>query len=1207
MLGILRKYLLLGVSIALLSACGEGGDSGESSSETCVHGGRVVDGQFQCNPNIKPDIQFSNAGIYSSEAQYSVIVSATDPDGDSVALSITQKPDWLSETRISSSEVKLAGSIPSQAAREVVITAEASDTELSNSNALNFFINMVSGYVQKGIMQNASVRIIGVNSIGQLDRDENNVVAGPVTYTAEDGGYIVGIHSEFNGSLIAMVRPRFKLETCIREEGCADIYGDIYENGSVDWPNPNGEVLTNIVCDSFGGCLAPSGAVNFGETYKPGNDFILLSAVNNFEHGQQVNVSSLTHIAAELANTVFQDDGSFSQGIYTKNTIRDANSLVANMFFESQVKGQEQVKGSDVDIVALRPADLRNVTGTLTTQNEVNAIHYALVSAAFERLTKENDPAAPALDTPVIVYLNSLVADYKGSRGLSGGGVSEYSVVQILTAVKAEMDELLASSQFVSGSYRLDLEAVVERNLTSIADFTNADIVAGAPAAIDLDGSFNGGTLSNAKLFVDKVMPWMGQVNLDFNGLNLSKFKLGCDNDSCIEWPELISGEFAGVNLSGFTSEAYQSVFDSHIAKGLAFDARARPELSLMLDKLNVLWILAVTCAHGDVNDLSCTNESFLNNYSDDINAKIATYKDAISPSVGTGLNVKKDASYALIESGAQVVDVITTLTFNDVVVDDVRLDLIVKISGDRGSNSAVFDVIYEGKIWYGDLLLGFSAPGVGGAADIAPSKVSLKYSAAGYVGSIVAEPRLIDFASVYFKANLVDGGSVVDAVAIADINFDDSVYLQANIKQALVAVESHLNPFSGLRYNVSSGFLAGKFVALNEFGQQENVFDLSLEYSASNAAYYYPDYEGVADKFPPLFNFFSAPDGLGLSSEWVDPDASKNRPLLSVLFDDESRAATGDSKWISTVTLTVPGVTDQYRLYESTSSSENHLLKVCRRIDDQDDFTCGAEGFLTDDMEVALFSVVKNEVNQVLSSGSADVDKLQKLMDYLRSNDITGSLLNKAVVTGAGLYKIDFPEGFLFLGHEVGGTNESSYGGVLEEVLTMGVDNIKVSFSSDLKTEGGMSHKPLFFDYNLKVPALDLDEGAATDDDADTDDLLYTASLVMGYDVSFYDPSISPIPAGGRSLFMAYSNIAADGITSLKPARGSLLLTVQDESVQRAEGLVLTTDSDDDTAHSSLNPVGYLTYKGELYGTARNESGLLVLRYTDGEPKILP
>jgi hypothetical protein len=60
-----------------------------------------------------------------------------------------------------------------------------SDKELPPQN--------LSGHIQKGIMQNAAVRVLGVNTQGRLDTDEQGVVSGPISFTGDDGGYFSAI------------------------------------------------------------------------------------------------------------------------------------------------------------------------------------------------------------------------------------------------------------------------------------------------------------------------------------------------------------------------------------------------------------------------------------------------------------------------------------------------------------------------------------------------------------------------------------------------------------------------------------------------------------------------------------------------------------------------------------------------------------------------------------------------------------------------------------------------------------------------------------------------------------------------------------------------------------------------------------------------------------------------------------------------------
>jgi len=133
----------------------------EANGANCLHGGdkhqigldtnansqleaeEILSASYSCNENSPPTIHFTHDGQVIAGTQYSIELIGQDAYGDDVALSIVNKPVWLTETRLAADRIQLSGLAPTEIDQSFIIEASATDSDLTGNAQLS--LNTIDG------------------------------------------------------------------------------------------------------------------------------------------------------------------------------------------------------------------------------------------------------------------------------------------------------------------------------------------------------------------------------------------------------------------------------------------------------------------------------------------------------------------------------------------------------------------------------------------------------------------------------------------------------------------------------------------------------------------------------------------------------------------------------------------------------------------------------------------------------------------------------------------------------------------------------------------------------------------------------------------------------------------------------------------------------------------------------------------------------
>jgi len=210
-------------------------------------------------------------------------------------------------------------------------SSDSASTESSTSTA-----SSIQGKVVKGVVKNATVTAFRV---------ESGLVGSVLTSTTTNsqGQYNLRF-SNYEGPVYIEVTPigNSTQMVCDAASGCGEFIG-----------------LTDLDSNN-------NGLIDFGESFQVPADFILTAALPNSTSASNVNVSTLTHLAAQLAT-------SYPQGI------NDVSISVA----QSQLENLFQI----TDLANAPLVDLSNPTAVADSTD--NALRHALISSSLLGLTNE--------------------------------------------------------------------------------------------------------------------------------------------------------------------------------------------------------------------------------------------------------------------------------------------------------------------------------------------------------------------------------------------------------------------------------------------------------------------------------------------------------------------------------------------------------------------------------------------------------------------------------------------------------------------------------------------------------------------------------------------------------------------------------------------------------------------------------------------------
>lgn len=253
--------------------------------------------------------------------------------------------------------------------------------------------------------------------------------------------------------------------------------GPVYIEVTADSANP-----TLMTCDVAAGCgdfadgdsrdSNDNQTIDFGERFVVANDFMLSSALPSSSLNGSASISTLTHLAAQLA-------ASFPQGL-NDISIATALSQVQNLF------------GIDGSLTSIRNIDLTNSSAVSGASDA--ELRYALLSSALLGLTN---------DVAFQTTLNTLTAAFQSNNGQllqNDAGNSTISYLDLVEQAKATAQRLNLTG-FVSEFQQL-------QNTLAQADEGDLTDSEASPSA-------GGATAAKIDAFMADLALWQGQLSLN--------------------------------------------------------------------------------------------------------------------------------------------------------------------------------------------------------------------------------------------------------------------------------------------------------------------------------------------------------------------------------------------------------------------------------------------------------------------------------------------------------------------------------------------------------------------------------------------------------------------------------------------------------------------------------------------------------------------
>ncbi|HVL02318.1 MAG TPA: hypothetical protein VM553_21010 [Dongiaceae bacterium] len=305
-------------------------------------------------------------------------------------------------------------------------------------------MSTVSGTVTKGVISNGLVSVYAVaeGTTGQLLGTARTDESGhfSLSVTGYQGPVYIEVTAAGSGSPTLM--------TCDSANGCGD-----YSSASSYDTNHN---------DS----------IDFGERFAVSGDFMLSSALPSIQQSASTSISTLTHLAAQLA-------GQFPQGI-NEVSIAAALSQVQNLF------------GLDGSLSSTRLVDLTNPTAV--SGATADELRYALLSSALMGLT--NDVAFGET-------LANFTQDFTSNQGQLVQQDSNAGTTSYLDLV----EQALATAQ------HLNLTSFVTELQQLQTTLQNAD--PGSLTNSQPSPTAGGATAAKVEAFVADLALWQGFLSLD--------------------------------------------------------------------------------------------------------------------------------------------------------------------------------------------------------------------------------------------------------------------------------------------------------------------------------------------------------------------------------------------------------------------------------------------------------------------------------------------------------------------------------------------------------------------------------------------------------------------------------------------------------------------------------------------------------------------
>lgn len=336
----------------------------------------------------------------------------------------------------------LSPSLPALIA--ITLCACGSGSDSSSDNAQTSDVptqsSIISGSVVKGVVQNALVSAYAISD-GQV----NQLLTS--TTTNNLGQYSLNI-TQYDGPVYLEVTPN--------------------------------NAGTSMICDSASDCgdyigisdydINQNGVIDFGEQFTVPSDFILTAALADSSDINNASITTLTHLAAQLA-------ASYPQGI-NDVSIEVAHSIVEDLFQVSALSNTATV-------------DLSNTSAVqAATENE---LRHALLSSALLGLTN---------DVAFAQVLNSLTQQFQTNNGqlVTQDNAASIPTLLDLTSEALSTAELLGLDQLIT-------ELTQEQSTLMSADSGSLTSATPSPTA-------GGDSAAIITAFLDDLYTWQAYLSL---------------------------------------------------------------------------------------------------------------------------------------------------------------------------------------------------------------------------------------------------------------------------------------------------------------------------------------------------------------------------------------------------------------------------------------------------------------------------------------------------------------------------------------------------------------------------------------------------------------------------------------------------------------------------------------------------------------------
>lgn len=305
-------------------------------------------------------------------------------------------------------------------------------------------VSTVSGTVTKGVISNGLVSVYALEDgatarlLGSTRTDQSGHFSLSVT------GYQGAVYIEVTAASIG--EPT--LMTCDSAAGCGDF------SGSSNYDSNN------------------NGSIDFGERFAVSGNFMLSSALPSIQQSASTSISTLTHLAAQLA-------AQFPQGI-NEVSIAAALSQVQNLF------------GLDGSLTGTRLIDLTNPTAVSGATSD--ELRYALLSGALMGLTND-----VAFGETLAAFTEDFIIN-QGQLVQQDGGAGTTSYLDLV-------EQALATAQHLNlGSFVTELQQLQ----TTLQNAESGSLTDSQPSP-----TAGGATAAKIDAFVADLALWEGYLSLN--------------------------------------------------------------------------------------------------------------------------------------------------------------------------------------------------------------------------------------------------------------------------------------------------------------------------------------------------------------------------------------------------------------------------------------------------------------------------------------------------------------------------------------------------------------------------------------------------------------------------------------------------------------------------------------------------------------------